>query len=335
MIFAALVGGAAAAVAQNIAGRLSSAVVHPSAAAFAHGKGKDGPKLVRGWGNGWKKETHARHLWEAVALGYLMAPRWEAVQVDPRLVVWVMHDAVALGDSPPARLPYNASTYQRLADKLGWQLGFKLLFPTPKIVDAVHLAAKASGRLVEPVNIYGADREVYAGQDVDQWLRQQERIARAVKAAGGYPLVGVLSTVGKDCTLSPELADRVGDHDATGEAKGPKLEIYGWPHHDPQKKLGALHEPHTVALAAAGYRNQQSRSTVHGDLDNGENGAGGFWDYAQTERFCAGPCLFDGALANLADVYELHPEVVYDFRGAKVRKVPTRYPRVSPPPVRH
>jgi hypothetical protein len=322
----ALLGGIAAAaqaVAQAIAGKLASTGQASGAAAFKHGKGVNGPDCVRTWPGGWKAGTHAKHVFEAVKAGKLMPFRWEAVRVDPRLVVWVMHDAIAIGDSPPARIPLNASNYQRLADRLGAQLGIALHFPTPKIVDAVHLAAVASGRVLAPVT---RDNK---GQVVSEWLDQQDKIAAAVKTAGGYPASGVLSTVGKDCTLSPELANRVGDHDVPGEP-GPKLEIYGWPTYDPKKQMGHK-EPHTLALAAAGYQVIQPRSNIHADLDNGESGSGGFWDYSQTERYVAGICLLDGATARLSDVYEKYPALVYDFRGAPVRKIPTRYPRVPDP----
>lgn len=304
---------------------------------FAKGQGLDGVAKVRNWGGGWSKSAHAANVFECVKQGWIGPWRWVAVQVDPRLVVMTMHDALSIGTDPHCRIPINQSGCQRLADEIGRVIGQKMLMPTPKIADAVHLhAAQGNGRAVDMVSIWSDPTEPpgppgkskYRGMDVEQWLRQQERISKAVKAAGGYPATGVLSTVGKDVTLSPRVTDHAVAGDTSGEAVGPKMEIYGW-----HKKLAGDVPQLEVALKAAGWLGiQQPESTKHTDSDNGRLGHGGFWDYSSVVRFVADDCLLDGRPAKLTDVYTSKPELVYCFGAATKRPIPARYPLVPPLP---
>lgn len=310
---------AVSAVGKEIGEALKKAA--PQVPACAHGKGANGPKLVRTWPGGWKTATHAKHIFEAVNAGLIGPLNFEPVQVGSRLIVWVMRDALAIGDSPAARIPCNQSNYQRLADKLGAQVGFKLLFPTPLIVDAVHMAAAARGQVIgdPPPSIWNNGKVpepqpvVNIGQNLDQWLRQLDRIGPVAKSGV------LLSGYGKDTTVSPELVNKVGEFDSSGEAMGPKLEIYGWLTTKKQPDL-----PHSAAARAARYFVIQARSTSHCDFDNGPAGHGGFWDYAQTVRFVADPCLLDGQRTSLAALYKTQPDLVYE--GALKRPVPVRYP---------
>ncbi|MBK8255590.1 MAG: hypothetical protein IPK82_23370 [Polyangiaceae bacterium] len=239
---------AVSAVGKEIGEALKKAA--PQVPACAHGKGANGPKLVRTWPGGWKTATHAKHIFEAVNAGLIGPLNFEPVQVGSRLIVWVMRDALAIGDSPAARIPCNQSNYQRLADKLGAQVGFKLLFPTPLIVDAVHMAAAARGQVIgdPPPSIWNNGKVpepqpvVNIGQNLDQWLRQLDRIGPVAKSGV------LLSGYGKDTTVSPELVNKVGEFDSSGEAMGPKLEIYGWLTTKKQPDL-----PHSAAARAARY----------------------------------------------------------------------------------
>lgn len=303
---------------------------------FKNGQGLDGVATVRGWSGGWKTSAHAANVFECVKQGWIGPWRWVAVQVDPRLIVMTMHDALSIGTDPHCRIPINQSGCQRLADEIGRLIGQKLLMPTPKIADAVHLhAAQGNGRAVDIVSIWNDPTEPAApgkpevdnqGQNVAQWLRQQERISKAVKAAGGYPASGVLSTVGKDVTLSPRVTDHAVAGDASGDGAGPKMEIYGW-----HKKLPGDVPQLAAALKAAGWLGiQQPESTKHTDSDNGRLGSGGFWDYSSVVRFVADDCLVDGKPAKLTDVYTSKPELVYCFGAATKRPIPARYPLVPP-----
>lgn len=319
--------------------------------ATAKGKGINGIEYVRAWGKdekdpaarGWKASQHAANVFKAFNAGNVMPWRWVPVQVNdsPRLIVYVMHDAIAIGDSPPARIPLNASNYQRLADRLGKQLGKKLLAPTPKIVDMTHLAAvNGNGRAIEAVSIWGdpAEPRENLGQNVAQWLRQQERIKKAVDAAGGYPTSGVLSTVGKDATTGPRLADIAKPTDASGEAVGAKMMIYGW-HAKAKPETGREGPwvPHVGAaseLVKRGWLSvRQSESGKHADLDTGaDQGMGGFWDYSSVERYVLDDCLLDGKPASLSTIYTTMPGLVYVFpAGALPKPIPTRYPMLPLP----
>lgn len=310
---------------------------------FAAGQGLDGIAKVRTWPGGWTVGAHAGNVFECLKQGWIAPWRWVLVQVDPRLVVAVMHDALSIGTAPHCRIPINQSGCQRLADEIGRTIGQKLLMPTPKISDAVHLhAAQGNGRAVGMVSIWTDPTEPpgppgqskYRGQDVGQWLRQQERIKKAVAAAGGYPGSGVLSTVGKDVTLSPRITDHAVPGDSSGEGTGAKMEIYGW--HTAQVPVPApSNGPYAPqlepALRLVGWPGvQQGESTVHVDMDNGRTGHGGFWDYSSTLRLVADDCLLDGRPAKLTAVYTSQPELVYCFGAATKRAIPARYPLVPP-----
>lgn len=305
---------------------------------FAAGQGLDGIAKVKGWPGGWTATAHAANVFECLKQGWIAPWRWVLVQVDPRLVVAVMHDALSIGTAPHCRIPINQSGCQRLADEIGRAIGQKLLMPTPKISDAVHLhAAQGNGRAVDMVSIWTDPTEPppppgsntkYQGQNVAQWLRQQERVKKAVAAAGGYPAAGVVSTVGKDVTLSPRITDHAVVGDASGESVGPKMEIYGW--HTRQANSTPQLQ---AALKACGWLGvQQPESTVHGDMDNGRTGHGGFWDYSSTLRLVADDCILDGKPAKLTQVYTSQPELVYCFGALPKRPIPARYPLVAPLP---
>lgn len=340
MSIAAVLAAAAAAAAKATA--LSGVV---SCSAVAKGKGLDGIAYVRALvtAGTWTKSNHAAQVLAALRAGVLGPWRWVKVQVDPRLSVWVMHDALAVGDSPPCRIPINESGCQRLADRLGKQLGATLLLPTPRIADAVHLAAVNGGRAIEPVTIWNDPTEPpdpavgyvrNQGQNVAQWLRQQERLKKAVANAGGYPAGGILSTVGKDVILAPRIVDiaKPNDNSLPGGEAGAKMMIYGW--HSRQKPDATPSGPKLAhdgsALRAKGWLSvQQPESGVHADMDTGgDGGMGGFWDYSSVCRLVHGTCELDGKPALLADVYRTLPGLVY---LSAPRAVPARYPMLPTP----
>lgn len=333
-------GGALGQFLQGLSSGTAAAKV--SCAATASGAGLDGIAAVRGWPGGWKAAEHWKNIKSAMAKGMIAPWRWCPVQVGPRLVVFTMHDALSIGSSPHCRIPVNASCCQRLCDTLGAQIGRTLLIPTPMICDAVHLAATKSGRAVEKVDIWGQDppkepviqatgRPENKGQDVDQWLRQQERIQKAVAKAGGYPASGILSTVGKDVILSAMVGDHARAGDASGEAKGAKMGIYGW-YMKTRPEGGKAPAQMPLELAAAGWLGmQQPESTKHCDMDDAQGVHGGFWDYSSVIRPVLDDCLLDGAPAKLSVIYKSSPELVYAYGIAAKRPILTRYP-ISPPP---
>lgn len=303
--------------------------------ATANGKGLDGIAAVRNWPGGWNVNQHAKNVMACVAKGWIGPWRWVPVQVDPRLTILAAHDALSIGTNPHCRIPINQSGAQRLLDELGRQAGKRMLMPTPKIADAIHLAAVKSGRAVEQVSIWkvgavpepiptGKTQAENRGPDVTQWLRQQERIQKAVAAAGGYPASGCLSTTGKHLVLAPSTPDRLSATDP-GEEKGPKLCIYGW-----NRRKDGPRDPHLqAALTAAGWpKIEQQESFAHVDADTD---AGIFWDYSQILVPVLDDCLVDGQPAKLSVVYQQQSELVYCFRGATPRPIPARYPRVPAP----
>lgn len=346
MSLAAAAAAAAAALVELAKGAgkgVTASATIASCPATAHSAGVDGIALVRNWPGGWKVSEHAKNVRECVRKGYIASWRWVPVPVDPRLTVFCASDALAIGDNPRARIPINQSGCQRLLDWLGAQMGRKLLMPTPKISDARHLACvRGAGRVIEQVSPHnpGTVPEPVPmgnrGQDVSQWLRQQERLRKAIDVAGGYPATGLVSTLGKDVVLSPQTVQRARPDDAAGEV-GSKMLIYGWhlkaaPSVVPPgvRNLGP-YPPQLPALAAAGWRSvRQQESGAHADLDNGPDGAGGFWDYSSIVVPVLDDCVLDGQLAKLSSVYVAAPELVYAFGGAPPKAIAARYPLVSP-----
>lgn len=318
---------------------LIATAVAAAAKAFSAG-GIDGIAAVRAWPGGWHASTHQKHIAEALAQNKIGPTRFVEIPVGTRLKVAVMADALAIGGNPPCRIPVCESECQRLADRIGKKLGRRLLLPTPQISDAVHLhAVRGNGRALDVVNIWNDPTEPkpakHLGQNVPQWLRQQERIRKAIAAAGGYPSTGVVSTVGKDVVLAPQVTDVAKPGHVGGEGTGPKMLIYGWhtkqkpavPPPPPLQNPGpwAPHDPKD--LTAAGWPGvQQGESARHTDQD-GPNG--GFWDYSSTVRLVLDDCTLDGKPASLAAVYLTLPELVYVFpAGAPKRAIPSRYPMV-------
>jgi hypothetical protein len=336
-------------VASEVLGAIATALAAPAAVVIgATQAGQiDGITRVRNWPGGWKASEHAKNVFAAMNQGLFGPWRWVPVAVGSRLVVQVMHDALSIGNNPPCRIPINASNCQRLADRLGAQLKKKLLLPTQLIADAVHLGAvRGSGRAIACVTASafwppstGPDAGekppgINRGQYPPQWLMAQEKIRDVIKAAGGYPLSGVVSTVGKDVVLTPRTAIEAVPNHPGGEASGAKMHIYGW--HTRQKPLVPPSSvgpwpPQLLDLVSAGWPGiTQQESGRHTDQDTGDAGGGGFWDYSSSLRLVLDDCTVDGKTAKLSDVYAQQPELVYNFQGGPRRAIPVRYPMIAP-----
>lgn len=273
----------------------------------------NGRELVGPWA--WKSPQEYDDLCLGAVAAFWVSLEWVRLELrqGPDIChVYVTADALAVGTAERMRLAPTMAGAQRILDLFS-ALGFPMLFPAPRIVDA----ARGQSRVVlTPTNVPHPGSLKPA-----DWLANQERIER--QRAGRS---GLVSTVGKELCLFPEMAERglAAYRDPSPspgsicEPIGPKVSFYGWHTTAARAPRTGPFDAHDPSVAGPGVHVLQPVSSCHRDP---------FHDYAQCLRPVSRLAYWNGQRADLAQLYRTRPSMFH--RGA-TRPIPWRWPGPMP-----
>lgn len=273
----------------------------------------NGPELVQAWT--WRTPAAYDDLCLGAVASLWVALDWVRLELrESRDVahVFVTADALAVGTASRVRLAPTMQGAQRILDLFS-DLGFPMGFPAPRIIDA----ARGQSRVIlTPTNVPHPGSLKPA-----DWLANQRRIE--AQRAGR---TGLVSTVGKELALFPEMAERglptwrnpSPSPGSICEPTGPKVGFYGWHTTAPTAPKTGPFEAHDPSVAGPGIHVTQPVSSCHTDP---------FHDYAQCLRPVSRLAYWNGQRADLAELYRTRPSMFH--RGA-TRPIPWRWPGFMP-----